>query len=433
MKRRLERIREPFEQFFKLESSSAILLLGATLLALIMANSPLQEEYLNFWEEHLVLGILDFELDKPLILWINDGLMAIFFFVIGLEIKREIITGELSTMRKAALPVIAALGGAVLPVILFKVLHGDGPGADGWGVPMATDIAFTLGILKLLGNRVPLGLKVFLTAFAIVDDLAAVFVIAIFYSHSIEWDYLGIACFLSVLLFTANLFRAYNKYIFFITGAIIWVLFLESGIHPTMAGIVVAFSIPIKRKVSLRLHMETLLASAEIFKNTDPDRMLMTNAELNAIDAIEEVTTEMQSPLQHLENRLHGWVLYVIMPVFALANAGVVIAGWEGFQEPLVWHITVSMVGGKLIGISVFSLLAVRLGLASLPAGTTSMQIIGVALLGGLGFTMALFIAQLAYGSGAILESAKLGILTGSLIATVGGYFLLKYTLSRNL
>ena len=264
------------------------------------------------------------------------------------------------------------------------------------------------------------------------DDLAAVLVIAFFYSESLHWDYLYYGFGILLLLYIASYFKAYNNYIFLLSGCVIWVLFLKSGVHPTIAGILMAFTIPISRKVNLKLHLETLLASAEIFKSTDTRRALLNNTELNAIDAIEDMTTEMQSPLQHLENRLHGWVIYVIMPIFALANAGVVLSGNVSFTDPLVWHITFSMVVGKLVGISVFTYAAVRFGLARLPERMTNLQLIGVSLLGGLGFTMALFIAQLAYGSGELLASAKLGILTGSLIAGIGGFLILRYDLNKN-
>lgn len=429
MNKPLNAIREPFEQFFRLESSASILLLVATAMALGLANSPFQAEFLSFWQEHVSVQFLAIVVDKPLILWINDGLMAIFFFVIGLEIKREILTGELSTKRKASLPVFAAIGGILVPVLMFKILHGDGPAADGWGVPMATDIAFTLGILQFLGNRVPLGLKVFLTAFAIVDDLAAVGVITIFYSHDIDWVLLSTAGGLIVMLYVSTAIQMYNKYVYFIIAIAVWILFLKSGIHPTVAGVLMAFSIPIRRRRNLRIHVETLLAAAEVLHAADRKNTLLTNQELDAVDALEDTASEIQSPLQHLENSLHGWVSYVIMPLFALANAGVVLSGGTGFSDPLVWQLPASMILGKTLGISLFSLVAVKLNISSLPKGTNFGQIFGLSILGGLGFTMALFIAQLAFGSSQILESAKLGILSGSLIAGILGYLVLRWSL----
>jgi NhaA family Na+:H+ antiporter len=267
----MDYIRKPFERFFKLESSGSILLFASTIAALVIANSPLSDLYNFIWQQPLKIGFETFNLEKPLILWINDGLMAIFFFVIGLEIKREILVGELNNLQKASLPIFGAIGGMIIPVTLFFILHHGQEGMSGWGIPMATDIAFTLGILQLLGNRVPLGLKVFLTAFAIVDDIGAVMVIAIFYSLNIQWLLISIALGLLAIMFILGHRQSYNKYIFFLLGFAIWVLFLKSGIHPTIAGILIAFTIPVKRKIYTYKFYNRAKNSIELMKSGEDD------------------------------------------------------------------------------------------------------------------------------------------------------------------
>jgi len=281
------------KQFIKLETASSIILFAVSIFAILWANSSYGYLYEELWHHKFTIGFADtkFHLSKSLILWINDGLMAIFFFVIGLEVKREILAGELTTLRKASLPIFAAIGGMIFPVLVFLILNQGKSGSDGWGIPMATDIAFTLGILKLLGKRVPLGLKIFLTAFAIVDDIGAVLVIAIFYSSNIQWDLIGYA----MVLFGAVAFlsykKIYSKYFYFIIGCVVWLLFLKSGIHPTIAGILMAFTIPIHTKVNLKEYYNSVTQHLTFLKDTKPNSSnLLSSEQLHAVDSVESIT-----------------------------------------------------------------------------------------------------------------------------------------------
>jgi NhaA family Na+:H+ antiporter len=425
-------ISDPLKRFINLETSSSIILFICSILAILWANSSYGYFYEELWNHKFTLGFSDtkFHLEKPLILWINDGLMAVFFFVIGLEVKREILAGELTTLRKASLPIFAAIGGMVFPVLIFVILNKGQAGAEGWGIPMATDIAFTLGILKLLGNRVPLGLKIFLTAFAIVDDIGAVLVIAIFYSANIQWDLItyGVLIFGFVSLLSYK--QIYSKYLYFILGTIVWLLFLKSGVHPTIAGILMAFTIPIKRKANLTEYVKLVRKELSVFKEgANPSKSLLTKEQLDVIDSVESITEEVHSPLQHLEHSLHGWVSYIIMPIFALANAGVVISfqGLEGSTH-IIFNIALALVLGNTFGIMLMSYLGIKLKLADLPKNVNFKQLLGVSLLGGLGFTMSLFIANLAYTNENLIAASKMGIIIGSLVAGTLGYIILRFS-----
>ncbi len=423
-------VREPFRNFIQMESSGAIILFGATILALILANSPWGEQYFRFLEEKLTIGYGGFELSKPLLLWINDGLMALFFFMIGLEIKREVLVGELSNFRKAVLPIFAAVGGIVIPVSLFFLLNQGAEGASGWGIPMATDIAFTLGILKILGDRVPIGLKVFLTAYAIIDDLGAVLIIAIFYSGTIYWNLILIALGLLLGLGVLNRY-SYSRYLTLIIGILVWYLFLKAGIHPTIAGVLMALVVPIQRRGSIRKTYESIQeANAALIEDYQKDQVLLSKQQMGAIESLQKDLLHLQPPLQRLEDNLHGWSAYVIIPIFALANAGVSLGGETSGFNPLAIKIAISMLFGKAIGIALFSYLSLQLGLADLPKRVTFTHIIGLAFLGGLGFTMALFIGGLAYaGDAQLINYAKIGILIGSVFAGLIGYLILRSSL----
>lgn len=418
----------PFQKFVKLESFSGILLFSATILAMVWANSPYADTYQAIWETKIGFGAEDFGLTKPLILWINDGLMAIFFFLIGLEIKREILVGELNTLRKATFPIFAAIGGIIVPYCLYLLLNDSPRTAGGWGIPMATDIAFTLAILKALGKSVPLSLKIFLTAFAIVDDLCAVLIIAIFYSGGIEWILVLYSLILLAILYALSYRGMYFKYLNIIFGVIIWVLFLKSGIHPTIAGVLLAFAVPIRRKID----GSTLLAALSVItgkleQSSEGPAKTLSDEQLNHIGGIEELVENFHSPLQHLEHKLHGWVAYFIMPIFALANAGIAFSAGMELDTSLILTISLTLFVGKCIGISLFSFLAVKLGLAELPDRVNAFQIVGVAILAGVGFTMSIFIANLAFPSSAVLvDSAKIGILVGSLVSGIIGAVVLK-------
>jgi len=427
-------IKEPLNKFIRLETSGSIILFAATLAALVLANSPVGEAFLGFWKNYITISFPGFELSKPILKWINDGLMVIFFFLIGLEIKREVVTGELSHLKKASLPIFAAVGGMIIPALLFTVLNRGNSGSEGWGIPMAADIAFSLGILKLLGKRVPLGIKIFLMAFAIIDDLGAVLVIAFFYSTNLVWSYIGIGLFIIALLFVLSNRGLYSKYLFFVMAVVVWVLFLKSGIHTTIAGVLLAFTIPLKRKtnsVSFYKNGKELLEEFVIDCDLNEEKTILSHHQMNMIDEMEEITEKTASPLQYLEHRLHGWVSYLVMPIFAFANAGVVFSFTDETNISLALNIALSMIGGNIIGIFSFSWLAIKFGIAELPDSTTIQQLAGVSILGGLGFTMSLFINNLAYQDPVLINSAKMGILIGSFIAGLLGYLMIKLTLKE--
>tara|TARA_R110002049_G_scaffold307520_1_gene508201 strand:+ start:9661 stop:10950 length:1290 start_codon:yes stop_codon:yes gene_type:complete len=419
----------PFQKFVKIESSSGILLLLATIMALIWANSPFSESYQSLWQYKMGFTTEGFELNKPLILWINDGLMAIFFFLIGLEIKREFLIGELNSAKKLAFPLFGAIGGIILPVLLFFILNQNPETTQGWGIPMATDIAFSLALLKVLGNRVPLSLKIFLTAFAIVDDLGAVLVIAIFYSSNIQLDLLGIAFLLLAVLYFLSYKGYFSKFIMIFLGVIIWTLFLKSGIHPTLAGILLAFSVPIRQKINTPEFIDTLVAITNNIKQAAISKKpILSKEQIQEIDDLEDWTNKYQSPLQHLEHNLHDWVAYFIIPLFALANSGVMLNSDMTIETALVINIGICLVLGKSIGISFIIFLARKLKLIEVPEDISNQQIIGVSFLAGIGFTMAIFIASLAFAdTPKYIDSAKIGILIGSIIAAIIGYIILRF------
>lgn len=419
----------PIQKFIKAESLSGILLFSSTILALILANSPLSNAFQSIWQFEIGIQSEGFSLVKPLILWINDGLMAIFFFVIGLEIKREILIGELNSVKKASLPIFAALGGMIVPLSIFLLLNNNPQTMKGWGIPMATDIAFTLAILGLLGKRVPLGLKIFLTAFAIIDDIGAVLVIALFYTGDISWNLLLCAIGLLSILYSLSYFKIHSKYLILIFGMIIWVLFLKAGIHPTIAGILLAFAVPIRQKINVKTYSEKLKGIIEDLSNATVlnKKPILSKEQIAEIDNLDDWTMKVQSPLQQLENRLHSWVAYFIMPIFALSNAGVNITGGTNIDFSLASSISIALFLGKSIGVTLFSYFAFKLSLAALPDRVDFKQILGVAMLSGVGFTMSLFIGNLAFiDNDFFLNSAKIGIIIGSLISGLLGYIILK-------
>ncbi|MBN1651354.1 MAG: Na+/H+ antiporter NhaA [Bacteroidales bacterium] len=421
----------PFQKFVKAESFSGMLLFGATIIALIWANSSYGNFYESIWQYKFGISFQDFELKKPLILWINDGLMAIFFFLIGLELKRELLVGEINTLKKASFPFVAALGGVLVPIGLYLFLNQNPDTAKGWGIPMATDIAFALAVLSTLGKRVPLSLKIFLTAFAIIDDIAAVLVIALFYSVSIHWMYI-----LYGIILIAILGFLYHKTRFSFTigivfAIVIWFLFLKSGIHPTIAGVLLAFTIPIKKRIDIKSFSNHLTSiSKDIVNVSDEDKKhLLTEDEMKCIDNLDDLIFEAQSPLQHLERKSHSWISYFILPVFAFANAGVVINTSFNFDFSLMTTIAISLFAGKFVGVALFSYLGVRFKLTELPSGVNFKQIVGIAAIAGVGFTMSIFIDNLAFNGDLIsINSAKVGIIIGSVISGMLGYAILRFT-----
>ena len=338
----------PFQKFVNLQSSSGILLLATTIIALVWANSAFSESYLSFWNYEIGVVTDSFELKKPLILWVNDGLMAIFFFLIGLEIKREFLIGELNSTKKVMFPLFGAIGGIALPVILYIVLNQNPDTLKGWGIPMATDIAFALAIIKVLGNRVPLSLKIFLTAFAIVDDLAAVLVIAIFYSSSLNLVLLGYALGILAVVYFLSYRGFYFEFFTIVVGFIVWLLFLKAGLHPTLAGILMAFAIPVRQKISTHEFTDQLdNVVKKIKKSTILQKPVLSVEQLHLIENLEGWSDKYRSPLQHLEHKLHNWVAYLVIPIFALANAGVAISGGEELETVLIVNIVICLVIGK--------------------------------------------------------------------------------------
>lgn len=425
----VKKILTPFQKFVSIESFSGMLLFGATVVALVLANSPLSDNFKAIWDYRIGVGSIDFQLVKPLLHWINDALMSVFFFLIGLEIKRELMIGELNTVKKATFPLIAAIGGMIIPVILFLTLNNEPETTRAWGIPMATDIAFSLAILTLLGNRIPIGLKVFLIAFAIVDDLGAVLVIAIFYSTSIKWVLILAALILLVILFFFSYRSFYSKYVTLGVGTVVWFLFYKAGIHPTIAGVLVAFTVPIRQRINLETYIDKLCDIVASVQNAKDTRTpLLSEKQIEEIDNLEDWTDKVQSPLQHLEHKLHNWVAYLVMPVFALSNAGVVISGSTQMDMTLAGTVGIALVAGKLMGITLFAWLGLKTGLADLPEGVSFKQIIGTGFLAGVGFTMSIFVANLAFTENPVLlDSAKVGVLAGSLLAGISGYLILRF------
>jgi NhaA family Na+:H+ antiporter len=423
----VDRLLAPFRDFQAREASGGLVLMAAALVALIWANSPVADAYEALWSTTVTVGAGDFVLAKSLHLWINDGLMAIFFLVVGLEIKREVVVGELASPRRAALPIAAALGGALLPAILFLlVAGGDAEAGRGWGVAMATDIAFALGVLALLGSRVPIGLKIFLTALAIVDDLLAVLVIAVFYSADLSLVALGAAGVVLAALVLANRLGIRRPIVYALLGVALWVAVLQSGIHATVAGVLLAMTIPARTTIDPRAFLERargFLADFGRQVGDEPD-----DEHHAALWELEDLTESAQAPMLRMEHALHPWVAYLIVPLFALSNAGVPIGGdlAATASEPVVLAVLLGLVIGKQIGITLAAWLVVRAGLAALPEGVTWRHIYGAAWLGGIGFTMSLFVAELAFGDGQALDLAKVGILVASVVAGVGGYLLLR-------
>jgi Na+:H+ antiporter, NhaA family len=421
----VERILRPFEEFAAIEASGGLVLLGGMTAALIMANSPWAGGFAAFWKTELGLSPAWLGLSRPLSFWINDGLMTIFFLVMGLEIKRQLLAGQLASPRRAALPLVAAAGGMLVPALLYLSLNLGTPAARGWGIPTATDIAVTIGLMALLGSRVPLGLKVFVTALAIADDIGAVLVIALFYSHSLAWLQLAAAAVVLVLLALANRLGVRSPWVFGLLGLGLWVSLLESGIHTTIAGVLLAAAVPARTRidaVEFLTHSRSVLARFAR-ASRDTTGPLASPDQLEALHRLEDACERAATPLQRMERHLHPWVTFGIMPLFALANSGVSFAEVaSGLDSPRVaLGVTFGLVLGKPIGILVASWLAVRLGLAAKPEAVSWAQMLGAGFLCGIGFTMSLFIANLAFGSSGSLASAKLGILLASAAAGLLG------------
>ena len=379
------------ETFLKRESSAGILLIFATVIALLLKNSALSELYTSFLQTHVEIRFGDLQIAKPLLLWVNDGLMAVFFFLIGLEVKREVIEGHLSSLSQIALPGLAALGGMLVPALVFIAFNkGNSFDMKGWAIPTATDIAFALGVLSLLGKKIPLSIKVFLLALAIIDDLGAIVIIALFYTNELSTGSIIISSVALTILFVMNRFGVASKAAYILVGIVLWVSVLKSGVHATLAGVALAFMIPLNVKAS---NGETFSMSKE------------------------------------MEHGLHYWVAFMILPLFAFVNAGVDLRGisFEQMLGPVPMGIMFGLFIGKQIGVFGFSWLAIKLGLANLPEGSNWMQLYGVSILTGIGFTMSLFVDSLAYNDTQVfLYADKLAILLGSFLSGIVGYIVLK-------
>lgn len=420
----------PFQEFAGRETSGGILLLACTVLALTWANSPWAHHYAALWHTPLSVGLGSINLSHELHFWVNDGLMAVFFFVVGLEIKREIIAGELASPRQAALPILAALGGVLVPALIYTLLNANGPGARGWGIPMATDIAFAIGVMALLGDRIPVGLKVFLTALAIADDIAAVLVIAMFYTVNLDWIALGLAAGFLLLAFGANRLGIRHPLPFVLIGLLLWITVLQSGIHATIAGVLLAFMIPSRTAINKHdflSHSHAMLDHFETASNKEPFDILSDMEQQVAIDALEDACEKVQPPLHRLEFALHPWVTFAIMPLFALANAGVPLSVNLGaiLTDTVMLGVLFGLMIGKPLGVTLAAWLAVQFNLASLPENVTWKHVHGAGWLAGIGFTMSLFMTGLAFSDEVSITSAKLGILIASLVAAIVGALIL--------
>ncbi len=426
----VDRLLAPFREFARTSASGGVLLLGAATVALIWANSPLAGVYTGLWATTISFGWGEVIVSESLLHLVNDGLMAIFFLVVGLEIKREVLVGELASLRRATLPIAAALGGAVLPAVIFLLVAGGGTSGRGWGVPMATDIAFALGVLALLGDRAPPGLRIFVAALAIVDDLLAVVVIAIFYTADLSLPALALAGMVLAALIAANRIGVRRPLVYASLGLGLWLAVFASGVHATVAGVLLALTIPATTRLDSDAYVEharTLIADFE--GRTVGGEDASTSHHHAALWELEDATERAQAPMLRIEHALHPWVAFLIVPLFALANAGVrldvdIVAT---LQQPTTLGVILGLVIGKQVGVTLGAALVVRLGFASLPDGVRWRHVYGAAWLGGIGFTMSLFIGTLAYGEASPdLELAKVGVLVATVIAGVGGFAILR-------
>ncbi|PKQ15416.1 MAG: Na+/H+ antiporter NhaA [Actinobacteria bacterium HGW-Actinobacteria-7] len=426
----IRRAADSFSAFMQQETSGALVLLAATVTALALANTSLNPAYEAFWHEHAGFFLLDMKLDQSLAHWVDDALMALFFFVVGLEIKREFIVGELSSVRGAALPVVAALGGMLVPAGIYALVNSGGAAARGWGVPMATDIAFALGVLALLGSRIPTGLRVFLSALAIADDIGAIIVIALFYTERIATSWLLLALVPLLLLVVMNRMGIDQPTWYFVVAGALWFCVLNSGIHATIAGVVAAFAIPATARISPIAFSKFARTQLEVIEQADvPGAHTLEDYDQQyAALRIKDAAITSTAPLQRLEIALHPLTAFAVLPLFALVNAGIRLVDASGGGVH-AWGMGVflGLVVGKPLGVVGASWLAVRLGVVSLPSGVTWRHLVGAGLLAGIGFTMSLFVANLAFRTQGVQTEAKVAILAASVVAGVLGYLWLRY------
>lgn len=428
------------KNFSSMNIAASILLFLTAIAAGVIANSPAAPVYQEFLSHELHFRIGNFNLlshggqNLTMLEFINDGLMTVFFLLVGLEIKRELLVGELSSFRKASLPFIAACGGMILPVVIYSLVCPPGAlGGQGLAIPMATDIAFSLGVLSLLGNRVPISLKIFLTAFAVVDDIGGILVIAVFYSSHVAYGYLLVAALLYVLLYFIGKWGATNKIFFLVIGVVIWYLFLQSGLHSTISGVILAFVIPAKPQLNVGKYIERIRRIISTFPEMREESIVLTNEQIAKLKQVESASDRVISPLQSLEDNLHGAVNYIILPLFAFVNAGVVFSGSGEVVGEVSIAVALGLLCGKFLGIYFFTWLAIKSKLTPMPQGMNWKNIAGVSLLGGIGFTVSLFIANLSFGVTypVLLNQAKLGVLSGTILAGALGFIVLYFVLPK--
>jgi len=429
---KIDKMMQPFYEFVKVESSGGLVLILATIIALIWANSPWGHLYEAFKNVPLTVGAGDFVLSKPAILWINDGLMAVFFFLVGLEIKREVMVGELNSFRQASLPIFAAVGGMVVPALVYALINIGTPSADGWGIPMATDIAFSLGVLSMLGDRVPLSLKIFLTAVAIVDDIGAILVIAIFYSSGISLWIIGLGMFFFVCMIVLNRLGVRHPLPYLLFGCLMWLAFLKSGVHATVAGVLAAMTIPSSTRICCADFLDSMRGHLmEYEMGGDKNEVTLSNKQmLSALGNMNRDVLMASPPLKRIEHNLHYYVAFGIMPIFALANAGINFSAEGGGIDvfhPVSLGIFGGLIVGKVIGICLASWVAVKSGIADMPRTLVPGHFLGASLLAGIGFTMSIFITTLAWDANSpFMVDAKFSILAASAVAGILGYIVLR-------
>ncbi len=429
------RWRADVSEFLHLETAGSVFLLAATVLALLVANSSLYPRYEHILHLEVALQVGEWEFGQSVLHWIDDGLMALFFFVVGLEIKREVVVGELSNSRKAALPMIAALGGMIAPALIYLAFNAGGAGSRGWGVPMATDIAFTLGVLALLGSHAPGGLRLFLTALAIVDDLGAIVVIAAFYASGVAVGWLIVAFAVLALLMVLNRLRVDSPVPYVILGLVVWFAFLNSGVHATIAGVLVAFTIPGASRLRPAEFCEMAREKLDEIESVDVPgaHVLEDDRQQEAAYEIRQYATHSAAPLQRIEHALLPVTAFVVLPLFAFANAGVRLVDYDIGAlvfEPVTLGIFFGLILGKPLGITIMAWAAVRLGLSDLPGGVRWRHVLGGGMLAAIGFTMSLFVTNLAFRNSLLAAEAKLAVIVTSAVAGAIGYLYLR-SLSR--
>jgi len=421
----------PIQRFINNSTTSGIVLFSSAFLAIILSNSPWSHEFHELWELEFSIGFDGHYINKNLHHWINDGLMAIFFFVVGLELKREIVAGGLRKPKSAILPIAAAIGGMLLPATIYLIFNPSGSTADGWGIPMATDIAFALGVLYLLGNKVPLSLKIFLTVLAIVDDIGAVLVIAFFYTSDINFVSLATGGIFMLILIISNLIGIRNTIYYAIIGiGGLWLAFLMSGVHATIAAVLAAMTIPVNVKVSEKEYIKRIKNLIFKFEEEEPNNNpAVTPNQLHIIQDIRDYSKNALTPLQRLELRMYPLVAFIIMPIFALSNAGIVLSS-DSFNQiisPVFFGVFVGLLVGKVLGVYGIVSILLKFKWVTLPRGMNKVHLLGVGFLAAIGFTMSLFIGGLAFIDKVHIEEAKMGVLFASVLASFAGFFIIKY------